>query len=180
MLHMPTRVVYYAAMSLDGRIAGRDHDLSFLQMLERGPEDDYTSFYHSLDSLVMGAGTWDFIVRHGSWPYAAKPTWVVTHREELEPVEGAVVEAYAGDLAELVRRIGDRGYERTWLIGGGDLAGQLLEADLLEELIVTVAPTLVGRGPALADGEFPLRTFTLVGQEPFGDNGFRLRYERSR
>jgi dihydrofolate reductase len=178
MLHMPTRVVYYAAMSLDGRIAGRDHDLSFLQMLERGPEDDYTSFYDSLDSLVMGAGTWDFIVRHGSWPYAAKPTWVVTHREELEPVEGAVVEAYAGDLAELVRRIGDRGYERTWLIGGGDLAGQLLEADLLEELIVTVAPTLVGRGPALADGEFPLPQFSLAEVSPWGENGARLRYER--
>jgi dihydrofolate reductase len=149
-------------------------------MLERGPEDDYTSFYDSLDSLVMGAGTWDFIVRHGSWPYAAKPTWVVTHREELEPVEGAVVEAYAGDLAELVRRIGDRGYERTWLIGGGDLAGQLLEADLLEELIVTVAPTLVGRGPALAAGEFPLPQFSLAEVSRWSENGARLRYDRAR
>jgi riboflavin biosynthesis pyrimidine reductase len=105
---------------------------------------------------------------------------VVTHREELEPVEGAVVEAYAGDLAELVRRIGDRGYERTWLIGGGDLAGQLLEADLLEELIVTVAPTLVGRGPALADGEFPLRRFALTEVSRWSENGARLRYDRAR
>jgi riboflavin biosynthesis pyrimidine reductase len=89
------------------------------------------------------------------------------------------VETFAGDLGELVRRIGERGHERTWLVGGGDLAGQLLEADLLDELILTVAPTLVGRGPALADGEFPLRRFTLVELERFGDNGVRLRYERA-
>ena len=172
-------IVYYAAVSLDGRIAGPDHDLSFLQVLERGPEGDYAAFYESLDSLLMGAGTWDFMVRHGSWPYADKPCWVVTHRDELEPLEGAAVETYTGDLGQLVRRIGDRGHERTWLIGGGDLAGQLLAADLLDELILTVAPTFVGRGPALAEGEFPLRRFALTEVGQWSENGARLRYERA-
>jgi dihydrofolate reductase len=169
-------IVYYAAMSLDGRIAGPDHDLSFLQTLDGG--NDYLTFYEGVDSLVMGARTWDFMVRHGSWPYSDKPTWIVTHAEELAPLEGAVVETFAGDLAELVRRIGERGYERTWLVGGGDLAGQLLQADLLDELILTVAPTLVGRGPALADGEFPLRRFALMELERFGTDGVRMRYKR--
>ena len=50
----------------------------------------------------------------------------------------------------------------------------------LDELILTVAPTLLGRGPALADGEFPLRRFRLTGIERFGDDGVRLRYERER
>ena len=76
--------------------------------------------------------------------------------------------------------IGGRGHRRTWLVGGGDLAGQLLAADLLDELILTVAPTLLGLGPALADGEFPLRRFRLTGLERFGDDGARLRYERER
>ena len=169
-------VIYYAALSLDGRIAGPDHDLSFLHTLDGG--NDYLDFYAGVDSLIMGARTWDFMVAHGSWPYAGKPTWIVTHAQELAALEGAVVETYAGDLAELVSRIDARGYERTWLVGGGDLAGQLLEADLLDELILTVAPTLVGRGPALADGVFPLRRFRLVAQERFGQNGVRLRYER--
>ena len=63
-------------------------------------------------------------------------------------------------------------------MGGGSLAGQLLAADLLDELIVTVAPAFVGRGPALADGEFPLRRFRLVELGRFGADGVRLRYER--
>ena len=174
---MPAQIVYYAAMSLDGRISGPDHDLSFLQTLDGG--NDYLTFYEGVDSLIMGARTWDFMVQHGSWPYD-KPTWIVTHAETLAPLEGADVETFSGDVAELVRRIGDRGYERTWLVGGGDLAGQFLAADLLDELILTVAPTLVGQGPALADGEFPLPRFKLAEVERFGENGARLRYERLR
>ena len=171
-------IVYYAAMSLDGRISGPDHDLSFLQTLDGG--NDYEVFYADVDSLIMGALTWDFMVQHGSWPYGGKQTWIVTHAERLAPLAGAeAVERFAGDVAELVRLIGERGLKRTWLVGGGVLAGQLLAADLLDELILTIAPALVGAGPALADGAFPPRGFRLAESEPFGQNGVRLRYERT-
>ena len=175
-------IVYYAASSLDGRIAGPDHDLSFLETLAGGPGDDYERFYADVDSLIMGAGTWEFIVRHGSWPYTDKPTWLVTRTRSPEelPAAAGSVETFAGEVAELVRLIEERGLKRTWLIGGGDLAGQLLAADLLDELILTVAPTFVGRGPALADGEFDLRRFKLTELSRFGDDGVRLRYERAR
>jgi dihydrofolate reductase len=175
-------IVYYAALSIDGRISGPDHDLSFLRTLSSGPDGgDYAGFYAGVDSLIMGARTWDFMVRHGSWPYGDKPTWVVTHANSLDPLAGAApVELFAGDLAELLRLIGERGLERTWLVGCGDLAGQMLAADLLDELVLSVAPTLVGRGPALADGEFPLRKFELVELERLGEDCVRLRYERKR
>ena len=65
-------------------------------------------------------------------------------------------------------------------MGGGDVAGQLLAHNLLDELIHTVAPTFLGRGPALADGRFPLRRFELTGFSRFGDDGVRLEYRRAR
>jgi dihydrofolate reductase len=174
-------IVYYAALSLDGRIAGPDHDLGFLQLLSRGPEGDYEAFYESLDSLIMGGGTWEFMVRHGSWPYAGKPCWLVSRSHTPDEVPGAEpVETFAGDLRELVALIEARGLHRTWLIGGGDLAGQLLDADLLDELILTYSPTLLGQGPALADGAFPLRRFRPVEVIPWGETGARLRYVRDR
>jgi dihydrofolate reductase len=173
-------VTYYAALSLDGRIAGEEHDLAFLKTLT-GAENDYEVFYADVDSLIMGAGTWEFMVRHGSWPYAGKPTWIVTHAAELAELPGAEpVEIFAGEIGELVRLIESRGLKRTWLVGGGDIAGQLLAHDLVDELILTIAPALVGRGPALADGEFPLRRFDLTRLERFGDDGVRLHYDRSR
>ncbi len=178
---MRPNLVYYAALSLDGRIAGPEHDLSFLETLQGGPEGDYEEFFARVDSLVMGAGTWRFLVGHGSWPYGTTPSWVVTHAERLEELDGAeAVEPFAGDVRELVRLMGERGLSRTWLVGGGHLAGQLLAADLLDELVLTVAPTFVGRGPALADGVFSLRHFRLVQLERFGSDGARLRYERNR
>ena len=177
---MAAHVVYFAALSLDGRIAGPEHDLAFLKTLT-GAENDYETFFADVDSLVMGAETWRFMVRHGSWPYGEKPTWIVTHAQSLEHLEGAeAVEPFAGNLAELVRLLDERGLERTWLVGGGDVAGQLLADDLIDELILTIAPTFVGSGPALADGEFPLRRFTLAKLERFGDDGVRLEYRRMR
>jgi dihydrofolate reductase len=173
-------IVYYAASSLDGRIAGPDHELGFLQTLT-GAENDYLDFYGDVDSLIMGARTWDFMVAHGSWPYAGKPTWIVTHAQELAELPGAEpVEVFGGEIGELTRLIEARGLKRTWLVGGGDVAGQLLAADLVDELILTLAPALVGAGPALADGGFPLRRFELTRLERFGDDGVRLHYEREK
>ena len=179
MLPSTTRIVYYAALSLDGRLAGPEDDLAFLDTLA-GAGAGYDEFFADVDSIIMGARTWRFIVRHGSWPYGERPTWVVTHARELEALEGAVVEPFAGDIEELVRTIGERGLERTWLVGGGDLAGQLLATDALAELELTVAPAFVGAGPALADGDFPLRRFRLLALDRVGEDGVRLRYERAR
>ena len=173
-------IVYYAACSLDGRIAGRDHDLAFLETLAGGPDTyGYAEFVRDVDSLLMGAETWRFMVRHGSWPYEERPTWVLTHDERLADLPGAHASAYRGDVRELVRQLDARGLERTWLVGGGDVAGQLIEADLLSELIVTVAPTFVGDGPALASGRLPLRRFRLAEVRQFErSDGVQLRYER--
>ncbi len=174
------RIVYYAACSLDGRIAGPDHDLRFLETLSGGADAyGYAEFVSEIDSLLMGAETWRFMVRHGSWPYEARPTWVLTHDQELADLPGAHATPHSGDVGDVVRAIEARGLERTWLVGGGHVAGQLLAADLLSELIVTIAPAFVGAGPALADGPFPLRRFRLVDVRRFeGSDGVQLRYER--
>jgi hypothetical protein len=63
------RVVYYVAMSLDGRIAGPEHDLSFLQTLAAGPGGHgYDEFISGIDGLVVGASSWDFKKDH-AWSY---------------------------------------------------------------------------------------------------------------
>ena len=175
------RVAYYVAVSLDGRIAGPAHDLSFLQTLEGGPEGyGYDEFIAGIDGLVVGASSWDFMKDYG-WMYGDRPVWVLSHREDVPVVEGADMRVFSGDVGELVAELEAAGLEHVWVIGGGNVVGQFLAVDRLDELIVTVAPTFLGRGPSLADGEFPLRRFTLVGVERReGDDGVQLRYERDR
>ena len=174
------RVVYYVAASLDGRIAGPGHDLAFLETLAtEGGDHGYAEFLAGVDGLAVGASTWDFMTGH-PWSYGDRPVWVVTHRD-VQGIEGADARHFAGDVADLVPELKAAGLERVWLIGGGDLAGQFLAADRLDELILTLAPTFVGRGPALADGELPLRRFRLLAVERAEDTeGVSLRYERDR
>jgi dihydrofolate reductase len=175
------RVSYYAAMSLDGRIAGPEHDLGFLQTLSGGPEGyGYNEFIAGIDGLVVGASSWDFMKDY-DWTYGERPLWVLTHREEVPRVEGAEIHVFAGDVDDLVRELEAAGLQNVWVIGGGNVVGQFLAADRVDELIVTVAPTFVGRGPALADGAFPLRRFRLVDvARREGDDGVQLRYQRAR
>ena len=175
------RIVYYAAASLDGRIAGPNHDLSFLQTLAGGVGAyGYDQFLAEIDGLVMGAGTYEFMTER-SWPYGNLPTWLTTHRDDLPDIEGANLRRFSGDVRGLVREVEEAGLERVWLIGGGNLAAQFLQADCLDEVILTVAPTFLGRGPALADGELPLLRFRLVSvRRPEGTDGGTLGYERDR
>ena len=175
------RIVYYAAMSLDGRIAGPEHDLAFLQTLAGGPEGyGYDEFIAGIDGLVVGASSWDFMKDY-PWTYGERPVWVLTHREDVPAVEGADMHVFSGDVDELIAELEAAGLKHVWVIGGGNVVGQFLAVDRVDELIVTVAPTVVGRGPALADGEFPLRRFRLVRVDPAEvDDGVQLRYERPR
>ena len=175
------KVAYYVAMSLDGRIAGPEHDLAFLQTLSGGPEGyGYDEFIAGIDGLVVGASSWDFMKDY-PWTYGDRPIWVLTHRDEVPAVEGAEMHVYAGDVGGLIAELEAAGLQSVWVIGGGNVVGQFLAADRLDELIVTVAPTFLGRGPALADGELPLRRFTLTAVERRdGDDGVQLRYERAR
>jgi dihydrofolate reductase len=175
------QIVYYAAMSLDGRIAGPSHDLAFLETLSGGPTGyGYEQFISEIDGLVVGASSWDFMKDY-SWAYGERPIWVLSHRNEVPTVEGAQMHVFSGDVTDLVAEIEATGLERVWVIGGGNVVGQFLALDRVDELIVTVAPTFLGRGPSLADGDFPLRRFRLVAVERReGDDGVQLRYERAR
>ena len=175
------RVSYYLAATLDGRIAGPGHDLGFLQTLSGGPGTyGYEEFIKGIDGLVVGASSWEFMNDH-DWAYGERPAWLVTHNPDPPRVEGADMRVFSGDAADLVGELEAARLERVWVIGGGNVVGQFLAVDRIDEVIITLAPTFLGRGPAVADGEFPLRRFRLVDVNRAGEReDVTLKYERDR
>ncbi len=149
---------YLVASSLDGFIADEDDNLDWLLAMPGGDDqaNPYPAFIERVGALAMGATTYEWIFRHdpGSWAYGDRPTWVFTHRQ-LPTVEGGDVRFTSGDVrtehATMVEAAGDR---NVWLVGGGELVGQFLDEDLLDEMIVSVTPVLLGRAlpccPAVA------------------------------
>lgn len=177
------RTQYYTATSLDGFIATEDDSLEWLFALGSLEESSYPAFIADVGALAMGSATYEWMLRNvvamaestGSpWPYA-QPTWVFTRRH-LSTIEGADIRFVQGDVApvhaQMARAAGDK---NIWIVGGGDLAGQFHDAQLLDEAIIQVASVTLGRGKPL----FPRRTtasWMLTSVTQVGASFVELRY----
>jgi dihydrofolate reductase len=166
---------YYVAASADGFIADRDDGLEWL--LSFGFEEfqaHYDAFFADVGALVMGAGTYDFMLDQ-EWPYVELPVWVVTHRERPGR-EGADVRFVQGPVTDLHPRIVESARGRdVWLVGGGNLAAQFADAGLLDQLLVTYMPVVLGAGrPVLpVSDHLDLR---LEGTTPFPSGAVEFAY----
>ena len=143
---------YLVASSLDGFIADEHDNLDWLLSMPGGDDEanPYPAFIREVGALAMGATTYEWILEHdpGSWPYD-QPAWVFTHRD-LPRVEGADLRLTSDDVRDVhAAMLEAAGGRNVWLVGGGELVGQFLDHDLLDELIVSVTPVLLGAGAPL-------------------------------
>jgi len=192
-------VVWFTAMSMDGRIATAGDSLDFLDLMGSpeasddteqvapGGDDssDFEAMVKSVDAIIVGASTLRWLLRGGhGWPHGDLPTWLITHDEGLVAAAGATdkpLRAVSGSLETAFEEIEAAGHQRVWLAGGGSVAGQALAIDRVDEVIVTVAPTAVGAGPALFDApDLPLRRFRLAECRPLPGDAALLRWVRER
>lgn len=175
---------YYTAASLDGFVATPDHDLAWLLQFGDVPSS-YDAFTREVGAVAMGSSTYAWLLRHHvrpegrpaqPWPYAV-PAWVFSSRPQ-PVVAGADVRFVRGDVrpahAELVAAAGGK---NVWIVGGGDLAGQFVDAGLLDELIVQVAPVTLGAGAPLLPRRVATPPLRLVSATPYGGVFVELRYE---
>jgi riboflavin biosynthesis pyrimidine reductase len=176
-------VVWFTAMSMDGRIAGPGSSLDFLESIQddqAGPEE-FAAFLATFDAVVIGGSTMRWLLDNGhGWPHRDLPTWLVSHDASLLEgigVTDAPVTRVEGDLAPVFEAMEAQGHQRVWLAGGGDVAGQALVLDRVDEVLVTVAPTVLGRGPSLFDGDLPERQFRVEEARVAG-NAVRVRWLR--
>ena len=143
------RVQYYVAASIDGYIAEEDGGLQWLfdaadNPLEGG-DANYNAFYAQVTALAIGASTYEIMLTH-EWAYEGVPAWVFTHRDLPIP-DGADVRLVQGTVAEhLADMRAAAGDGNLWVVGGGELASQFVEAGELDELIVSYVPVALGKG----------------------------------
>jgi riboflavin biosynthesis pyrimidine reductase len=174
-------VVWYTGVSIDGRIAGPGHDLGFLDMVDGvGEEHDFKDFIAGVDALLLGSTTLRWLHGQGhDLPHRGIPIWLLSHDDELAARAAAAdpdatpVTRVAGDVAAVLDEIAAAGHERVWIAGGGDVAGQALAADRVDEIILTIAPTVAFDHPALA-----LRRFELAECREYGRGCVRVRWVR--
>jgi dihydrofolate reductase len=135
----------FCGVSVDGFLARPNHALDFLRTGEQEPHG-FEEFYGSVDVVVIGRKTFEVVLTFGKWFYGKKPVMVLSsHPLDFSSVQGGVVEQMSGEPAEIVRQIKARGFQHAY-IDGGITIQRFLTAGLIDRLVITRVPVLIGEG----------------------------------
>lgn len=168
------RIRHYVAMSLDGFVATDNGKVDFLDPFHH-LDLGYPEFSRQIGTLVMGRRTYDQVRGFGAWPYAGKNTVVLTRSAlDADPPEG--VEAYRGDLADLLPPLREAVDGDIWVVGGPMTARAFLDRNALDEVEVLIVPVVLGRGLSLFAGQEVHRKLELVLVEAKDGGVVRLLY----
>ena len=148
----------FVGTSLDGFIARANGSLDFLPP-GGGEPHGYHEFMATVDALVIGRNTYETVLTFDEWHYGEKPVFVLSTRTLAPAPPGAVVERLSGEPSEIVARLAARGVRHAY-VDGGITVQRFLRAGLIDRLIVTRVPVLIGEGIPLFGAlpkDIPLR-----------------------
>ena len=157
------RLKLYTAVSLDGYIAGPNGEIDWLDV---GGDLDYgyAEFYESIDTTLMGSLTYRVALSVPDFPYPDKTNYVFTRSA---PPDTEHVRFVSGDIAGFVRSLKEEPGEAIWLVGGGQINTIMLNAGLIDEVVLTLFPLVLGHGiPLFAPGA-PRSRFETTGCETY-------------
>ena len=152
---MSGRILVFIACSLDGFIAGPGDTLDWLPQAPSdggdGADFGYDAFMAGIGALLMGRNTYRVVEGfEGPWPYGDCPVLVATHRP-LTP-KAPTVRAVAGEICGLIEAAREAAGDRDVYLDGGQMIRAALDAGLVDEMTVSIAPTILGAGSPLFAG----------------------------
>lgn len=166
-------------MSLDGYIAKPNDDLSFLKQVEKAGEDyGYTEFTATVDTLIIGRKTYDYVLKEigpSHYDNGQRDVYVITRSQR--PQVGRTT-FYTGDLPALVKRLKSENGKNIYCDGGAEIINELLTYELVDEFIISVIPVLLGDGIRLFKAGRPEQVLELVTTKQFDTGLTQLHYRK--
>ena len=172
------RTSAFVGVSLDGFLARPDGAIDWLEPFA-GVEHGYREFIDSVDTLVVGRKTYEFVLHMVEtglpWPYAGKACVVMTHR----PLEEQNRErAFTGEPGALLAELAAEGARHVY-VDGGEVIRTFLAQGLLDAITVSVVPILIGAGLPLFGGVAVESGITLEHATSFPNGLVQMRYRTS-
>jgi dihydrofolate reductase len=169
-------VVLSLGISLDGYIARPDGAVDFLFI----PKDfSMRAFQATVDTVIMGRKTLDAALRMSGGSYKwDQPTYVFSRTQPPGKRDG--LEFVNQSPASLIKKLRKHPGKDIWMMGGGELAREFLNADPIDALYLGIVPTLLGEGIPLFPSGFPQREFKLVENRTYSKGLVALQYQRVR
>ena len=170
------KVVLLTSTSLDGYIARPDGAFDFLYQ----PKDlSMAAFFANIDTYILGRKTYDVARKMGGshFPPSAK---VYVFSRTLPPGESGGYIFTQDSPTSFIAQIRKHSGKDIWLMGGGELARDFLQADLVDEIHLGLMPILLGEGIPLFPPGFAQREFSLTENNTYDKGVIRLVYKRIR
>lgn len=171
------KLIYHIAASLDGFIAHTDGSFDGFSWDDRVVGDFLKSITEDYDTVLMGRHTYDVGLKEGKtspYPHMAQYLCSRSLKDSPDPE----VTLVSQDLVSLVSELKEQDRNKNiWLCGGGQIATQLLEAGLIDQVILKLNPILLGAGIPLFHGDVGLQQFTLQRSKVYGCGVLLLRYD---
>jgi len=175
-----SKVTIHMVSSLDGFIANQDGSVSWMHSTDnyeagiKLTEEFITDFLKSIDCYVMGSRTYEHVMEL-EWPYGDVPVIVLTHRDLKTDKEN--VKFYSGDLNKLVNDQLKPNYKNIWMVGGAMLAKEFIRMKLVDDIIISILPIILGGGTLFFDYVGQEQTLHLKDVATFDDGMVELSYE---
>lgn len=174
------KIKLYIAASIDGYIADINGELDWLSNYSIAPELNYgyDEFFNSVDIVIMGGRTYRDILNMGViYPYKDKISYVIT-RNRNGQTSIKDVQFLSENIIETIHSLKEQQGKDIWLVGGGELTSMLLEHDLVDEMIITYIPKMLGDGIPL----FPMikieSNWRLLNSQTYSNSVLSVEYQR--
>lgn len=186
------KLIYYVATTLDGFIANEDGSFEGFSWDDNFMADLFAEFPETIpahlkeqsssqdqnkvfDTVLMGRKTYEVALQHGiTNPYPTLDQYVFSHEMEKSPDENITL--VSENAIKMVQSLKNKQGKAIWLCGGADLAGQMLEENLIDSLIVKLNPVVFGSGIPLFSGCSKQTALTLTGSKAYKSGHIILYY----
>jgi len=169
----------YIATSLDGYIAKPNDDLGFLKLVEKEGEDyGYSEFTETIDTIILGRKTYDWVLKEiGTSHYdnGDRNVYVISRTERTAIGKTTF---YTGDLTALVQKLKAENGKNIYCDGGAEIINELLKKDLVDEMIISIIPILLGDGTRLFQDGRPEQELEFVKAKTFETGLTQVHYKR--
>ena len=174
------KITVYVGTSLDGFIARKDGDIDWLVKYQnKEVHDSYNEFISKIDAMVIGRGTYEKVLSFPVWPYEKKVFVLSTSLKQIPETLNEKATLVAMNPAALLNYLSDNGFSNIY-VDGGKVIQSFLREDLIDELIITKVPELIGTGiPLFGYLDNDLR-FEHIKTNIYSDGLVKSHYERKR
>ena len=171
-------VILYISMSLDGYITTKDDDISFLELVAKDGEDyGYKTFVDTISSVIVGKNTYEKVISMGvEFPYPMEKKVFILSSEEKPMKQN--IRYWNKPIKTLVEELkNDETDGNIFIDGGSMVVRSFLEDQLIDRIVVSIIPTLLGDGKKLFQEGIPSKKLTLIQSKSFPSGLVQLEYD---